>query len=157
MGPQPPIVPANYLINKAIEAGKPLTSLALQKLLYFLHGHAYARLGYGAVNEPFQAWQYGPVIPSLYKQLMVSGSSPITMPIYDSQNRDLASADPNLAKVADKVWDAYGNLSGNQLVSISMADGSPWNSTYNPQNSDSAMIPEQSIRQYFQEREAATK
>lgn len=53
----------NTLLKFASENNHQITHLKLQKLLYFLYGEYLARTGKLLIEEHFEAWQYGPVIP----------------------------------------------------------------------------------------------
>ena len=57
---------ANYLIAIFQEAGEPVTSTKLQKLLYCIQGWYLGLKSKALFAEDFQAWIHGPVIPELY-------------------------------------------------------------------------------------------
>lgn len=62
---------AMAFVKKAIESGKPVTQMQLQKMVYFAHGlHLANTKGEPLVKEEFQAWRYGPVIFSYKLDLM---------------------------------------------------------------------------------------
>ena len=48
------------------EQGDMMTNLRLQKLLYFAQGWHLARYGKPLFDDDIEAWQYGPVVPSVY-------------------------------------------------------------------------------------------
>lgn len=54
-----------------------VTNLALQKILYMAHMVHLGRTGQRLVNAEFQAWDYGPVEPALYRQVRNFGNKPI--------------------------------------------------------------------------------
>lgn len=154
--PHDPTTIANYLVKEAEHRGIRLTPLKLQKLLYYVHGHAYSRLGRGAVNEPFEAWKYGPVMPSLYRWLKPYGAAPITTPVADPAAQDLEVVDPDLAQVASGVLEAYGRLDGSQLVALTHRPGTPWHQAYRDGTHWlGETIPDALIESYFRERDRA--
>lgn len=57
---------AAYVINKARELGYPVSNLKLQKILYYLQGGFTAKYNRPLFNEDIEAWQLGPVVPSIY-------------------------------------------------------------------------------------------
>lgn len=59
-------------------SGWSLTNLKLQKILYIAH-MVFAGKNGGAllIDEPFEAWDFGPVLPSLYHRVKIFGNSPI--------------------------------------------------------------------------------
>lgn len=69
---------AACIVDTAIENGTPVSNLQLQKILFFaqceyMSSHEYRTL----FDDDFEAWQYGPVVPSVYRTYSVFGGSPI--------------------------------------------------------------------------------
>lgn len=54
-----------------------VTNLALQKILYMAHMVHLGRTGSRLVDAQFQAWDYGPVEPDLYRKVRMFGDRPI--------------------------------------------------------------------------------
>ncbi|WP_457492163.1 Panacea domain-containing protein [Tardiphaga sp. P5_C7] len=54
-----------------------VTNLALQKILYMAHMVHLGRTGQRLVEAEFQAWDYGPVEPNLYRQVRMFGNRAI--------------------------------------------------------------------------------
>ncbi len=54
-----------------------ITNLALQKTLYLTHMYHLGYHGAPLVNEAFEAWDYGPVLPDLYRRVAMFGAKPI--------------------------------------------------------------------------------
>ena len=54
-----------------------VTNIQLQKFLYLMHMYYLGRTGNLLVNETFEAWKYGPVLPSVYKRVFMFGTDPI--------------------------------------------------------------------------------
>ena len=69
---------ANYIIeNLSKNKINDLTNLKLQKLMYFAYGVHLSLFGEPLFSDEIQAWKYGPVIPSVYKEFQCHGSNPI--------------------------------------------------------------------------------
>lgn len=72
-----------------------VTNLSLQKILYFCHMiYLGENNGKPLVEENFQAWMYGPVLPNLYEKLKIFGADPIANRFYgveDIQDKQLNS------------------------------------------------------------------
>lgn len=115
---------ANCFLSIAEDEGSSITNLRLQKLIYFAHGIYLATTGAPLVNEPFQAWTYGPVLPSLYALLRVFGNKPISYDIvYNGEDVDRTSQAYAIIKMA---WDRLKVYTTAQLVEVSHRMGSPW-------------------------------
>ena len=151
---------ANALIRRAAQDGRAFTQLQLQKLLYYVQGHALARLGRPAVREAFQAWKHGPVAPELYLWLRAFGDQPVTIEIQDREAVDLESADPDLATIVRGVYRTYGNLTGGQLVAMTHSKGGPWWRAMrrpNPGPDGYPIIPNETISEHFERAERTAR
>ena len=153
---------ANYFIDYAEQNGESLTPMKLQKLIYFAHGwHLALTDGEKLINEMVEAWDYGPVIPSLYNEFREFGRYPITRKAKHSSFRGtkLISEEPYLPDEANfakellkKIWDVYGGYNGVQLSNVAHENGSPWYQITQqfpngiPKNLD---LPDNLIQDYF--------
>ena len=68
---------ASELIRRQKLRGKSLTNLSIQKLAYFCHGWNLAIFETPLIDEQFEAWRFGPVLPSVYHKLKVFSSNNI--------------------------------------------------------------------------------
>ncbi len=142
----------NTLLKAAKDKKVELTHLQIQKLVYFLHGYYLAKNGKPLVEEPFQAWQYGPVLTSLYESLKKYGSQSVKayLPTIDKTTGEekffvVAEANEEFWRVFELVWDKYAKLSGSMLSSLSHKKGSPWDLTPNLRQ----VISNAAIESYF--------
>ncbi len=140
---------ANELIRRAHRDGIPITPLQVIKLTYFCHAWMLALYNRPLLEQPVEAWLYGPVVPELYRSLRRYGGEPITRPIdlsvagveertYDEFEQDLI----------DQVWEKYGHFSGMQLSAMAHAPGSPWEQIWEFYNQN-AVIPDPLIENYY--------
>lgn len=68
---------ARYVVNRSIEIGYPCSNLKLQKLLYFIQRaylYIYER---PCFKDDIEAWKYGPVVPEVYRNFRMFGSTGI--------------------------------------------------------------------------------
>lgn len=152
--PYKPSYVANSFLYRARHVScEDVTPLKIQKLVYFLHGWHLAVRNQPAVGERFEAWPYGPVIPSLYHEFKANGSSPIKDYATDIDPQTgktaalmVALTDKEYYSVFDTVWEKYGRLSGLTLSTMTHADGTPW-STARAQHED--YIEDKNIRDFF--------
>ena len=114
------------------------------KLVYIAHGWNLGLNAQPLVNEDIEAWQYGPVIPSLYHKYKQYGSNPI-------QDFPAEIADDFNAKekiIIDQVWKGYGNRTGISLSSLTHQPGTPWDITVK-QSGLGAVISNDLIEDYY--------
>ncbi|MFZ0770469.1 MAG: type II toxin-antitoxin system antitoxin SocA domain-containing protein [Candidatus Sulfotelmatobacter sp.] len=153
---------ANEFLELAKRDGQQLTPMQLQKLVYFAYGWYLAITGERLLDERVEAWQWGPVIPSLYSQFKQYGSGPITEPAGEFYFEDrkltfrpyrLRSNNPEKDAVAlqviARVWKLYGKYSASQLSSMTHAENSPWSLTPDKEERGTD-IPDDIIKTYFQ-------
>jgi len=128
---------ANHILWRANKDAADITPMKLQKMMYFLHGWYMAITGEKLIDEGFARWTYGPVVPSVYRELKHYGAMPIEDYIkqYDSSSGQFLSyfvdttALPQFNSILEQVWQQYGPLSGIQLSTLTHEYGSPWYTT----------------------------
>lgn len=151
---------ANAILDKSFAEKRPVSPLKLQKLLYYAHGYYSAAYGQPLVDEAFEAWQYGPVVPAVYHEFKDFGNSPITREATDiSWDDDEVDSipvpplfdDPRVQKVIDYVWKQYGHLSAVALSEMTHRPDSPWDKTMkaNKFGLKNVDIPQALIDEYF--------
>lgn len=137
---------ANAFLDLARNEGRPLTNMQLQKLVFLAQGFSLALLGREIYYHNTHAWQWGPVVPKLYKQLQKYGSGEVTdclqVPLDDH-----GSIDPDEERIIASVWNGYKRYSGSQLSEITHRDGTPWSKTW--ATSKFGVIPLQEIKEYY--------
>ncbi len=146
--PYSPIKVANEFLRLAREASVSVTPLKLIKLVYIANGWSFVHFPESPlVNEQAQAWQYGPVMPSLYHSVKEYRSSPITSSIPgDSDPQELSQ---NAIDLIFAVFEIYGKLSGIQLSELTHQPGTPWSVTWNHAGKN-ALIPNDLVRDHYQ-------
>lgn len=110
---------ANYFLFKAQQEGQELLSnLKLQKLIYYAQGLHLAVYGKPLFDEEIKAWQYGPVVPSLYHNYKVFGASGI--PADDAF--DPSSIDEKTREFLDEIYKFLGQFSALRLMDLAHSD-----------------------------------
>ena len=153
---------ANYFLDIANQRKTQITPLKIQKLVYISHGwHLALTNGQPLVDDEYvEAWQYGPVFPSLYHEFKHYGRNAIMDHATDivlTENDFEVSAphvrdkDANTQKVLNRIWEVYGNFTGPQLSDMTHASDTPWESARQQSNGiRNAHIPNDSISAHYQ-------
>ena len=124
---------ANSFLYQAKQESVEVDHLKIQKLVYCLHGWHLAIRDESVVGELFEAWPYGPVLSSLYREFKVFGKNEITqyaadIDPYSGERTALMIAKDNVDfyEVFQPVWKRYRELNGFQLSALTHAPGTPW-------------------------------
>ncbi len=111
---------AKFFITVANEkdSGMPLGNTKLQKLLYYAQGFHLAITDEPLFKNDFKAWDYGPVIPEVYKQFNAKGRQGF---------EEAPDVEPlsSLEGFLQNVWDSFGKYSASTL-SQRTHDEPPW-------------------------------
>ena len=145
---------ANYFLELGARDRIPIDPLKLQKLVYLAHGWSLAILGRPLIQEPVEAWRYGPVIQVLYKEFKRFGASAI--PEDAKAGGVVETLDSNSKGLIDAVWEKYRSLSSIQLSTLTHERGYAWDLTrksgdFSPW--DGPIIPNDLIADEFNRRQ----
>lgn len=122
------------------------TPMHVLKLVYLSHGWTLGLSGKPLINEPVQAWTYGPVIPSVYYEYRHYGRSPIKDPIIDRSEYFSETQ----RGIIDAVTDLYKDATAVELSNITHKPGSPWHRIYST-GSVGVLIPDAMIEKYYRQ------
>lgn len=129
---------ANSLPNDHID------NLKLNKLCYYAQGWSIARFGRPLFNDEIQAWDYGPVIPEVYRAYKPCGKNPIQDANQPFDEKRLSSDD--LTLLTD-VYIEYGKYTSSALITLTHEKSSPWDQVYVP--GENRIITPEIIGDYF--------
>lgn len=118
-----------------------VTNLALQKLLYMAQMVHLGRTGQRLVDANFQAWDYGPVEPNLYRQVRIFGNKPIQDIFFGAAPLDPSSAETATLNEACNFLIAK---SPGELVAMTHWQNGAWAKHYVP-GARSIAIPDADI------------
>lgn len=140
-----PSTVANYFVKKYGESGD-LTPMKLLKLTYIAQGWylALSNNEEKLIDEDVQAWDYGPVFPTLYQSLKKYGKTKITNPIPQPSEEKIIDKD---AKFLDKIWSKYGKFNGVILSAMTHTEGTPWKEAF--KRGQNAVIDSDSIYAHY--------
>lgn len=147
---------ANKFLELAQQENNSLTQMQIQKLVYISHGFNLALTNEPLIDEQIQAWQYGPVISSLYDEFRGFGSQAITSEATITTIDDNFNVNSVIPQINDKqttqlinaVWDKYKIYSGPNLSDLTHQTGTPWSTTLKYNNYFS-IIDNNIIKDYY--------
>ena len=102
--------------------GSAMTPMRLQKLIYISHGWMLALLDKPLLTESPEAWQYGPVLPSVYHAYRQFGGNTIT----DVPEQEPSGFSTEEKDLMAKVWEAYKGFTAIQLSALTHQPNTPW-------------------------------
>lgn len=152
----PAVVVANEIIKLANAQDIPVSPMKLQKILYLANGIAWKRLGDKLINERFEAWNYGPVVSSVYNSFKTYRGNDIKEPYNDLIHANgFSFIHPSSITVDDKslsiireAWDNAKNLDAFTLSAWSHNKNSPWDKAFNAKPKE-PYISDNDIKSYF--------
>jgi uncharacterized phage-associated protein len=130
------LVIASQFVNRAIENGKPVTQMKLQKMLYIAQGLHLAYTGKPIINETIQAWKYGPVIPNIYDYYKNWGNFPIIKPTIIGAFSESAISTgldvlcDSAENIIDITWDITKDIDAVKLSNWTHEINSPWHKSF---------------------------
>lgn len=114
---------ANKIISKTdLEHGDTISNLKLQKMMYYQQGFHLAYFGTPLFDEDIVAWQYGPVVPSVYKEYKSFESNSI------STSKESISLSDDEEELFNNVYEEYNQFSAVALMKMTHEE-SPWKTT----------------------------
>lgn len=146
------IIYANEFIKRAKEDPfNTLSPMKLQKLLYYFYGYCRARLDKKPFIEDFQAWQFGPVLLSVYYEFQAFRTGNITKYGTDAFGDIyfVDSSDKNgreFISVLDEVWEKYKDYEAVRLSTMTHEPNTPWSKAV---EKNTTYLSDKDIVEYF--------
>lgn len=134
---------ANWFIDRAKRDKRSLSIMSILKLVYIAHGWNLELKNAPLFHNRIEAWQYGPVIPEVYKSFRRQG-------IYVDELLMIPSATfaPADVHLLEQIYDIYGELEPFQLSDLTHIPGGPWDIAIKS-GGTRAVIPDELIRQHY--------
>lgn len=151
---------AQYIINRSNEHGYSISNLKLQKLLYFVQANFLVSYnGTPCFEEAIEAWDFGPVVPQVYRRYREfgSGSIPTITHVLRRSSNGLGYIkirfsdefiDDDDKELIDEMIKYGAPYTASQLVAITH-NQAPWKRAY--MRSFNNEITKESIYEYFKE------
>ena len=124
-----------------------ISPLQLIKITYITHGWAYPCLEKQLINDPVEAWKYGPVYSELYHALKHNGRGPVDLVPLSFREQKNGNKEAHLEsdekELIELIYNGYKEMSGSQLITLTHKQGTPWDQT------ESEVIDEDVIEKYY--------
>jgi uncharacterized phage-associated protein len=130
-----------FLALQDEDAGDLISNMKLQKLLYYAQGLHLAMTGEPLFSERITAWQYGPVVSSVYHEFKKYGSARIPPP----DDLDFSSYDEATIGFLNEVYQVYGQFSAWKLRNMTHEER-----PYQEAKHNIGVISHNSMREHFQ-------
>lgn len=129
-----------------------VTNLQLQKILYIAHMFQLGQTdGQPLIAENFEAWEYGPVVPELYRRARGFGSEPVRNVFHWEDDVPKDSLEFNMLKEASE---STKGMSAGRLVAITHWEKGAWYKCFKPEMRG-IRIPNRMILDEYRAREAS--
>ena len=124
-----------------------ISNLELQKLLYIAPMVCLGQKDVPLITGHFEAWNYGPVEPNLYRKTKIFGSSPVGNIFHAVED-----VSPGYqCELLDDVVEQLAQAPPGKLIAITHWDKGAWAKHYYP-GVRHALIPNEDIRQEYLDR-----
>jgi uncharacterized phage-associated protein len=128
---------ANFVLDYCEQRGRAVTHTALQKLVYFCHVWSLVQLKRPLIKHKFEAWDFGPVLPYLYREFKNFDRAPVKtratqIDSLDGSNRTVEyQFDSQTAAFLEEIVEFYSRMNAGDLVKLSHVAGGPWDRVWN--------------------------
>lgn len=148
---------ADIIISFFDYKGDLITNKKLQKLLYYVESWSLVHTS-SLIDEDFEAWVHGPVIPSVYREYKKFGYSAIRNEYAEGQSSSSRLEELTASGISEEqkellfqVLDKYGGMASYQLETLTHAE-EPWKSARKECDAlshSSNIITKDSMRNYY--------
>jgi len=122
---------ANTVLYRAFGENRDITPMKLQKMVYFVYKKYLKDTGYPLFPERFEAWQYGPVLTSVYEEFKSYASNHIKDYCKSNDGKawivDMDESE-EIAEAFDFVWAKYSQFDGIYLSGLTHMPETAWDS-----------------------------
>jgi len=141
---------ANFYITLFRDSEDPMTKVRIQKFMYYAQAQTLVRLGHPLFDEDFEAWHYGPVIPSVSSCFRHTEDMNPIGETYGNYDVHIFSSEE--LEILMDVAKYCGKYSTGELSERTHVVGGPWASVHT-EDGKAAIIPKSSIKNYYSEHE----
>lgn len=139
---------AHYIIDYCNEHGNSISNLKLQKMLYFVQAEFLVSTPKNTpcFKDRIEAWDFGPVVPSVYHLYKLFGSAPIPTRMNDVLVPYFEEISSDDQLMINSIVDDASRYTAAQLVQLTH-NQAPWKNAYRRGLNNE--ITNDAIRDYF--------
>ena len=149
----PAMTVAREIHRLATNQNRSITPLQLIKITFISHGWGYPCLERRLIDDPAEAWKYGPVYSELYHDLKHKGRDPVEFVPFSVHEQkkghdgkvsiEEVILEDDEKELIEVMYYGYKSMSGSQLITLTHKKGTPWDRT------EAGVIDEGLIREYY--------
>lgn len=137
---------ANFFLSAMDhDAGDLISNLKMQKLAYYAQGVHLAMFDKPLFDEQIMAWEYGPVVESIYHEFKKFGAKAIE---YDLENSQLDIFSKEQREMLEDVYNTFGQFSAWRLKDMTHQE-KPWKEATKNGKVKNVAIPQENMKAYF--------
>ncbi len=123
---------AQHVAEYFLSANRGLINIIqLSGYLYLAQGHTMAKTGKGLIHEQMMAWKFCPIFPNFFLPMVYDVKCGPHMLNYQPNDLDIGVFTEEQFDILKKVHADYNGFTGDELMHIMTAPGTPWEITWN--------------------------
>lgn len=138
---------AKYIVVKCVKDKHPISNLQLQKILYYIQREFLQKLGKIAFPESIEAWQFGPVVSSVYYYFCGAGAMAITL-CDDPAPSAMSKFSREERIIIDNIVEEKRELNPWDMVYETHQLGGTWARVYNEGKGNRGLMMTEEIRNF---------
>lgn len=127
--------------------GWKFTNLQIQKILYIINLYFVGVYNKPLIKENFEAWDYGPVLPKLYKEINFFGADIVEDVFWNVKPLD---KDTECYKIIEDIGTHLSTFTSSHLVKLTHRQGTAWDKHYKPGRRHITIPRESMLEEYNQ-------
>lgn len=135
---------AEYVITYSEEKDYGISNLKLQKILYLIQAYSLIQTKKPCFSEDIEAWDFGPVIPEVYRKYKQFGSTDIQVRCWNLEEIQKGFEKEDRKRI-EAVIDKFADFSAADLTILTQ-NQTPWNEAFSKKEK---VIRCEDILEYF--------
>ncbi len=144
---------SNYIIMKCNKEDKDISNKKLQKIIFYCQAYHIAIYKEKLIDNDFEAWRHGAVLPVLYNNYCKYGYNNINKYTEEAYNKARRVMGVYLCDFLDTIIDKFSSMSADCIEILNHSE-LPWQEAregYLPSQNCNEVINEETINRYYSE------